>query len=99
MINMIFASRKQGTAASSGLGIIAARAGERGVRRRRTRRQINLHAGAGPGSLSVGIHRGPSEKTPMAKGRIRSRLELREQYDAAEAREREERDDGGDEDG
>jgi hypothetical protein len=30
----------------------------------------------------------------MAKGRIRSRLELREQYDAAEAREREERDEG-----
>jgi hypothetical protein len=27
----------------------------------------------------------------MAKGRIRSRMELREQYDAAEAREREER--------
>ncbi len=29
----------------------------------------------------------------MAKGRIRSRMELREQYDAAEARERAERDD------
>ena len=35
----------------------------------------------------------------MAKGRIRSRMELREQYDAAEARERDaKKDDDGDED-
>lgn len=35
----------------------------------------------------------------MAKGRIRSRLELREQYDAAEAREREDRDERSDDEG
>jgi hypothetical protein len=34
----------------------------------------------------------------MAKGRVRSRMELREQYDAAEARERADRKTGGDED-